>query len=212
MHGSGRQRSSPSGTSQQERYAHVRVAIDRNFSRPVRRMLTSCGPTAADRAPEDGDHQGHHGLDGRSERRLPVRVDRARSPTRKGSQRRRPRPTRNGTDVRSHALMLLEAPNLLIMDGRKVAAHGEKSKNPEVELQPEQIQKLIDDDRPSFVRRARRLQDAAASALTAIDRQGQGRAVPGDRKRRPGVRELPSALLVSERQDEPFRPRRRRGP
>jgi cytochrome c556 len=76
--------------------------------------------------------------------------------------------------VRHHALILLEAPNLLTMDGRKVAQHGERSKFPEVELQPEQIQKLIEDDRPSFVRRARRLQDAAASALTAVAAKDKG--------------------------------------
>ena len=72
-------------------------------------------------------------------------------------------------EVRHHALVLLEAPNLLIMQGRKVANPGEKSKNPEVELQPEQIQGLLDNDRPSFVRRARKLQDAAASALKAVE-------------------------------------------
>jgi Cytochrome C' len=71
--------------------------------------------------------------------------------------------------VRHRALILLEAPNLLIMEGRKVARPGEKSKNPEVELQPEQIQELLDRDRAGFVRRARRLQDAAAMALKAID-------------------------------------------
>src|SRR5262245_1013652 len=71
--------------------------------------------------------------------------------------------------VRHRALILLEAPNLLIMEGRKVANPGEKSKNPEVELQPEQIQKLLDSDRAGFVRRARKLQDAAAMALKAVD-------------------------------------------
>jgi hypothetical protein len=71
--------------------------------------------------------------------------------------------------VRNHALVLLEAPNLLIMEGRKVAKAGERSKNPQVELQPEEIQKLIDGDRGSFIRRARRLQDAAVMALKAAE-------------------------------------------
>jgi hypothetical protein len=71
--------------------------------------------------------------------------------------------------VRHHAFILLEAPNLLTMEGRKVAQSGERSKNPEVELQPEEIQKLVDGDRPSFIRRARKLQDAAAMAIKAID-------------------------------------------
>jgi hypothetical protein len=71
--------------------------------------------------------------------------------------------------VRHHAFILLEAPNLLVMEGRKVAQPSEKSKNPQVELQPEEIQKLVDGDRPSFIRRARRLQDAAAQAIKAVD-------------------------------------------
>ena len=72
-------------------------------------------------------------------------------------------------EVRRRALMLVEAPNLLVAPGRKVARPGEKPEYPEVELGPEQIQKLIDDDRDAFVRRARRLQDAATLALKAID-------------------------------------------
>ena len=72
-------------------------------------------------------------------------------------------------EVRRRAIILLEAPNLLIMEGRRVAKPGERSKNPQVELQPEQIQTLVDSDRPSFVRRARRLQDAAALALKAVE-------------------------------------------
>ena len=71
--------------------------------------------------------------------------------------------------VRRHALVLLEAPNLLIMEGRQVAKAGDRSKNPQVELEPEQIQKLVDSDRPSFIRRARLLQDAAAQALKAVE-------------------------------------------
>lgn len=72
-------------------------------------------------------------------------------------------------EARRRALMLFEAPNLLVAPGRKVGKPGEKAEYPEVELSPEQIQDLIDDDRDAFVRRARRLQDAAALALKAID-------------------------------------------
>ena len=72
-------------------------------------------------------------------------------------------------EVRRRAVMLVEAPNLLVAPGRKVAKPGEKAEYPEVELHPEQIQKMIDDDRDAFVRRAKRLQDAATLALKAID-------------------------------------------
>jgi cytochrome c556 len=72
-------------------------------------------------------------------------------------------------EVRRRALLLIEAPNLLVMPGRKVAKAGEKAAYPEVELGPEQIQQLIDADRDAFVRRAQRLQHAATLALAAID-------------------------------------------
>ena len=72
-------------------------------------------------------------------------------------------------EVRRRVVQLLEAPNLLVMRGRKAARPGERSENPEVELQPEQIQALLDADRGAFVTRARALQDAALPALAAVD-------------------------------------------
>ena len=72
-------------------------------------------------------------------------------------------------ETRRHALMLVEAPNLLVTPGRLVARPGDKAEYPEVELHPEQIQQLIDSDRDAWVRRVRRLQDAATLALKAID-------------------------------------------
>ena len=86
-----------------------------------------------------------------------------------GISHKAPQTNEEWEQVRHRALILLEAPNLLIMEGRKVAKPGEKSKNPEVELQPEQIQALLDGDRPSFIRRARKLQDAASLALKAVE-------------------------------------------
>jgi len=86
-----------------------------------------------------------------------------------GVTQKAPKTDEEWEEVRHRSLILLEAPNLLTMEGRKVAQPGERSKNPQVELQPEEIQKLVDGDRPSFIRRARKLQDAAALALKAID-------------------------------------------
>ena len=80
-----------------------------------------------------------------------------------------PKTDEEWAEVRRRALMLVEAPNLLVAPGRKVANPGEKPEYPEVELGPDQIQQLIDGDRDAFVRRARRLQDAATLALKAID-------------------------------------------
>jgi cytochrome c556 len=86
-----------------------------------------------------------------------------------GVTEKAPKTDEEWDEVRLRAFILLEAPNLLAMEGRKVALPGEKAKNPQVELQPEDIQKLVDGDRPAFIRRARRLQDAAAMALKAVD-------------------------------------------
>ena len=85
-----------------------------------------------------------------------------------GIREKAPKTNEEWEEVRRRALVLLEAPNLLVMEGRKVAQSGERATNPNVELQPEQIQKLVDDDRPAFIRRAKRLQDAGAMALKAI--------------------------------------------
>ncbi len=75
----------------------------------------------------------------------------------------------NWQALRLRLMVLLEAPNLLVMPGRKVAPPNVTSQNPQIELQPWQIQKLIDNDRPAFLRRARRLQDAAQVALKAVN-------------------------------------------
>ncbi len=87
----------------------------------------------------------------------------------KGITQKAPRTDAEWNQVRRHAVVLLEAPNLLIMEGRRIAQPHERSENPQVELQPEDIQKLVDGDRQSFVRRGRMLQDSAALALKAID-------------------------------------------
>jgi len=90
-----------------------------------------------------------------------------------GVREKAPQTNAEWEEVRSHLFVLLEAPNLLAMEGRKVARPEDRSKNPEVENQPEEIQRLVDADRPSFVRRARRLQDAAAVAMQAVDARDQ---------------------------------------
>jgi len=91
--------------------------------------------------------------------------------TRKGVEERRPRTDEDWKNVRRRAIELIEAPNLLMMDGRKVAKPGEKSENPGIELGPEDIQQIIDGDRATFIQRAHALQDAGLKALAAIDKK-----------------------------------------
>lgn len=86
-----------------------------------------------------------------------------------GIREKAPKTPKEWEEVRHHLFILLEAPNLLVMEGRRVAQPGEKSENPQVENQPDEVQKLLDADRPAFIRRARRLQDAAAMAMKAAD-------------------------------------------
>jgi cytochrome c556 len=86
-----------------------------------------------------------------------------------GITEKAPKTDEEWEEVRHRLFILLEAPNLLTMDGRKVARPEDRSRNPQVENEPEQVQKLLDADRPAFVRRARKLQDAATLAIKAVD-------------------------------------------
>jgi hypothetical protein len=71
--------------------------------------------------------------------------------------------------VRQGAIALTEAGNLLMMPGRHVAAPGEKSETPGVELEPSEMEGLINKDRASWEMRAKRLHEAGVAVLQAID-------------------------------------------
>ena len=88
-----------------------------------------------------------------------------------GVTQKAPKTDDDWKEVRNRAFVLFEGMNLVMMDGRRVAQAGDKSKFPEVELEPDQIQKLIDEDRPTFFRRAKKLQDAAVMTLAAVDKR-----------------------------------------
>jgi hypothetical protein len=92
-----------------------------------------------------------------------------------GVHERYPRTDEEWKKVRNNALALIEAPNLLMMTPRQVAGPGDRSQNPGIELQPEEIQKLIDDDRATFNKLALDLQTIAIEALKAIDAKDKDR-------------------------------------
>jgi hypothetical protein len=71
--------------------------------------------------------------------------------------------------VRQGAIALTEAANLLMMPGRHVAGPGEKSETPGIELEPLEMEALIDRDRASWIMRAKGLHDAGMEVLQAID-------------------------------------------
>jgi len=75
------------------------------------------------------------------------------------------------TTVRHQAITLVEASNLLVLDGRKVAHEGKKLDDTGTPglLSSEEIGKAIAADRAGFVSAAHRLQDAGLAVLAAID-------------------------------------------
>jgi hypothetical protein len=80
-----------------------------------------------------------------------------------------PKNDEDWANVRKGAVTLTEAANLLMMPGRHVARAHEKSETPGVELEPSQMEELINKDRPAWEMRARHLHDAGVAALQAID-------------------------------------------
>ena len=81
----------------------------------------------------------------------------------------RPTTDEEWMNVRYGALRLAEAANLLMIPGRRVALPGEKSVAPGVELEPEEMQVMIDRDRAGWNQRAAALRDAAMLAVRATE-------------------------------------------
>ncbi|CAG0989866.1 hypothetical protein MTYP_02225 [Methylophilaceae bacterium] len=91
--------------------------------------------------------------------------------TAEGTEDKQPRTEEEWSIVRHHAITLAEAANLLVLEGRRVAAEGkllEDSHVPGV-LTADQVQKKIDLDPHRFANIAYEFQDYAKEALVAID-------------------------------------------
>lgn len=90
-----------------------------------------------------------------------------------GFEQHQPRTDEEWLDVRRKTIILIEATNLLAMEGRKVVEEGKHLEGEGLEgnLTAAQIQKLIDDEHASFIAFAHGLHAAATQALTAIDNQ-----------------------------------------
>jgi cytochrome c556 len=80
------------------------------------------------------------------------------------------------TTVRRSAIQLLEASNLLQIPGRHVAKPGEQN-NQGIELQPDQIETLINQDRQAWITLAHGLHDAATLAINAADAMDPGKVL-----------------------------------
>jgi cytochrome c556 len=86
-----------------------------------------------------------------------------------GTHEKFPQNDEEWKQVRRNAIQLIEGSNLLQIPGRKVARPGEKSENPGIELEPEEMEKLINDDRAGFYKLAGGLHETVMAALKAID-------------------------------------------
>jgi hypothetical protein len=71
--------------------------------------------------------------------------------------------------LRRHAVAVVEAANLLVMPGRHVAQPGQKAEDAHIDLGPEEIEALINQDRANWARLAFGLQDAGTQNVKAID-------------------------------------------
>lgn len=88
---------------------------------------------------------------------------------RRGVTHKAPATPEDWDAVRHHLQVLVDARRLLIAPGLRAAEPGDRSSNPAVENEPEQVQKLLDAEHADFVRRAERLSEAAALGLKAVD-------------------------------------------
>jgi hypothetical protein len=73
--------------------------------------------------------------------------------------------------IRSGVITLIEASNLLIVPGRAMARPGEKSVAPGVELEPAEMDVLVNKDREGWNRRARDLHDISLKVLEIVEKK-----------------------------------------
>jgi cytochrome c556 len=88
----------------------------------------------------------------------------------KGLVETRPKTPEEWARVKAGAITLAEAANLLMIQ-RHVARPGEKSETPGVELEPSEMEELINKDRPAFYEHAKALYNAAMLAADAADKK-----------------------------------------
>ena len=86
-----------------------------------------------------------------------------------GVEERRPRTDEDWEALRHEAVRLVEASNLLLMDGRAVGRPGFRSENPGIELEPEQVQALIDSEPEAWVQLVGDFYRVAATMLSAVE-------------------------------------------
>jgi hypothetical protein len=82
-----------------------------------------------------------------------------------------PRTDEDWFKVRNGVIMLIESSNLLMIPGRAMAKPGEKSVAPGVELEPAEMEVLVNKDREGWNQRARDLHNISLKVLEVVDRK-----------------------------------------
>jgi len=88
-----------------------------------------------------------------------------------GITHKAPRTEQEWATERHHLQVLIDAPQLLVVPGRRAAEPGDRSSNPAIENEPEEVQRLLDTQHTDFVQRADRLRQAATAGMKAADAQ-----------------------------------------
>ena len=85
-----------------------------------------------------------------------------------GIEEVRPETEEDWLRLERRAIMLVEAGNLLLIDGRRIANEGSVSELPGIDLEPDQIAVLVAENRDTWMRLARELHDAGVVMLDAV--------------------------------------------
>jgi hypothetical protein len=88
--------------------------------------------------------------------------------TAKGRVEKYPQTDEEWKALRRSAIEIMEGANLLLIPGRRVARPDEKA-DPRIELPPDQIEALINQDRAAFTKMAHDLYDSVVPVLKAIE-------------------------------------------
>jgi cytochrome c556 len=82
-----------------------------------------------------------------------------------------PRTDEDWFKVRNGVITLIEASNLLMIPGRAMAKPGEKSVAPGIELEPAEMEVLVNKDREGWNQRARDLHNISLKVLEVVDKK-----------------------------------------
>jgi len=89
--------------------------------------------------------------------------------TLQGIEEKAPRTDEDWKSLRRHAISLLEASNLLLVPGRRIAKPGETADDERVDLKPEEIEGRVRNDPGAWTTGAHGLHAATLESLQAIE-------------------------------------------